>query len=124
MGKNIYLWLALGWTAMIAILCLAGSGDVPGVKMYQADKFVHFAFYFAFTIFWFKYFMARMPQIKFSALLLRMLLFASAYGIAIEVFQMLFTTTRHADVDDVLANISGAVVAAMVLALAFRRNAK
>jgi VanZ family protein len=39
------------------------------------------------------------------------------YGIAIEIAQLLFTTTRSADVLDVVANMLGAIAGVSVIAL-------
>jgi VanZ family protein len=39
------------------------------------------------------------------------------YGIVIELMQELFTTTRHADVFDVLANLTGATIAFLLLVI-------
>ena len=42
-------------------------------------------------------------------------LFSFFYGIAIEIMQGLFTTTRSADVLDVLANVTGAILASVTI---------
>jgi VanZ family protein len=50
-------------------------------------------------------------------------LFSVFFGIGIEIAQELFTTTRHAEVFDVLANLSGATLMVAVVIL-FGLNTK
>lgn len=50
-------------------------------------------------------------------------LFSVFFGIGIEIAQELFTTTRHAEVFDVLANLSGATLA-VAMVLLFGLNTK
>jgi VanZ family protein len=57
-----------------------------------------------------------------TKLLLFSCLFSVLFGLAIEVIQAKFTTTRSGDLLDVLANISGAILA-FILVL-FLRNIK
>lgn len=50
-------------------------------------------------------------------------LFSVFFGIGIEIAQELFTTTRHAEVFDVLANLSGATLT-VAMVLLFGLNTK
>lgn len=87
---------------------------MDGIKIPNKDKYVHFAFYFVFTIFWYLFF----RNIKFSrgsTTRLAVFIFAVAYGAAIEVFQGVFTDGRSADICDVVANTSGSAAAVLVL---------
>lgn len=107
------LWLAIGWTALVAFLCLATFQDLPDVEIgfSGADKIVHGFLHLIFTISWSLYFSVsgfRRPVIK--AMLLSLF-----YGVAIEFVQSVFTTTRHADFTDVIANTGGSLIAAAVL---------
>ena len=47
---------------------------------------------------------------------------SSCYGILIEVLQETCTTTRHADIFDVLANLSGATIALLIFVLIKKRK--
>ena len=42
-------------------------------------------------------------------------MFSIFFGIAIEIAQALFTTTRKGDLVDVLANLSGAILAVCII---------
>jgi VanZ family protein len=46
--------------------------------------------------------------------ILKVVLLSLAYGIVIEILQETTTTTRHADIFDVMANLTGATTAFVV----------
>lgn len=119
--KKSLLGLAIGWTVLIAVLCLVSFSDLPSVKIKSADKYVHMTFHFVFILLWGfyvseKYGAIRIPKIS-------RLVFASiGYGILIEILQELLTTTRHADLMDVLANLTGAILGLTVFVVINRRK--
>jgi len=112
--KNLYLCLAIGWTLLIAILCLVSFNNLPTIGIGGADKYVHFIFHFVFTLLWFMYVKTRYPNPSLSKIGLTSL----GYGISLEIAQGLFTTTRSADIFDVMANATGAGIAIVVILLA------
>jgi VanZ family protein len=91
------------------------GGDIP-----YKDKYVHFSFYFVFTIFWYMFFTARRGGSFKLALLI--FFFAVMYGAAIEICQGLFATGRSADILDVAANTAGSATAVVLLRLLFRNK--
>ncbi len=97
--------------------CLAQLNNVPFKGVSNLDKVVHSFFHFVFTLLWFLFFQKQFKTIKNTKPLLVSLVLSVFFGISIEIAQELFTTTRHADVFDVLANTSGALIA--VVAIAF-----
>lgn len=114
--KKVIFTLALGWTILIAFLCLARFSDLPSLGISNEDKYVHFTFHFVFTLLWgFNYtlYSKRIRILKIVNIVVASLFF----GILIEVLQELYTTTRHADIMDVLANLTGATVALGVFIL-------
>lgn len=117
--KYFYLWLAEFWTVLIAFLCLTSFKKLPSIGVKSADKYVHFTFYFVFTILWFLYFNNKPLNSNKSsiALVTKVFFVAVLYGIGIEIAQSLFTTTRKGDVLDVIANTSGALGAVFILVL-------
>ncbi len=119
MAKKIWLCVALGWTLVIAVLCLVSFNELPQVKIEGADKYVHATFHFLFAIFWYQYFTADSVMPK-RRVLGKVLSLSIIYGCLIEIAQECFTTTRHADIKDVLANFTGAALAVLLLALADR----
>ncbi len=122
MLKNIFLFLALFWTGIIAFFCLIKSSDIPQVSIQNLDKIVHAFFYFVFTLLWFLFLRKQFINAKISKILISSAVFSVFFGILIEILQELCTTTRHADVFDVLANLSGATLAVVALLLLNKYN--
>ena len=80
---------------------------IPGI-----DKIIHALMYAALTA---AYLQALIPARRRSLLaVLRIVLLAALYGVAMEVFQKLFTTTRSMDPLDALANAAGALTCALL----------
>lgn len=108
-----YRITALAWTVLITVLSLKSTTSLPRIQTFSnADKIIHFMFYFVFVFLWAKSF----QNVKFSKLV-KIIVFAIVYGIIIEVLQELLTETRTADWLDILANSAGALTGWMV----FRR---
>ncbi|MBC7642613.1 MAG: VanZ family protein [Flavobacterium sp.] len=110
-----YLIAAVVWTLVIAYLCLESSADLPKVKIFGIDKIVHCGFHFVFVILWFLFFWNNNSSKNFNKFLKESVLLSFSYGITIEIAQQIFTTTRQADVFDVLANTTGAILAYLVI---------
>jgi VanZ family protein len=88
----------------------------------DADKFVHFIFYFTFTLLW--YLFLRSVRVFKSLARLRFLIFIAAvlYGACIEACQFLFTEGRSADLLDALANSLGSGSAILILWLLVKKK--
>ena len=114
--KNILLGLAIGWTVTVTVLCLISFKTLPSIEVSGVDKYVHATFHFIFTMFWGMYFWKNQHEIKISRIV-TLVLISLSFGILIEFLQETFTTTRHADVLDVAANLTGALVALFVFVL-------
>lgn len=114
--KNIYLGLALLWTIFMAFLCLSDFDQLPHIRIVGVDKSVHFILHFFFSLFWYL-FLSSFTYGR-SRKILAVVLASVLYGSFIEVAQALFTTTRKADVLDVLANSVGTVGAIAVILMA------
>lgn len=114
--KKILFSLAVGWTLLIAFLCLDSLSNLPTIGISGIDKYVHFTFHFVFTMLWGFYSILKYNSIQISkiGIIIAISLF---YGIVIEFSQELFTKTRHADIMDVLANFTGAFAAILVFIL-------
>ncbi len=108
--KKALFFSAIGWTVLIAVLCLVKFTDLPSFGVSGADKYVHFTFHFVFTLLWGFYFWLKLKE-KTISKIVRVVILSLCYGILIEILQETCTTTRHADIFDVLANLSGAIVA-------------
>lgn len=113
MLKNLVLVSAIFWTCLIAYLCLARFSSLPEIGVEGADKYVHFTFHFVFTILWGCYSWLTKRTIKIKRIL-TIVCISIAFGLLIEFLQEVCTITRKADVFDVIANVSGALIALLV----------
>ncbi len=108
--KQIYFFAALLWAGVIAFFCLVQLNNVPLGNVSNLDKLVHVFLHFVLTILCFLFFQKYKNDINSLKPIIISFLFSVFFGIGIEIAQELLTTTRHADVFDVLANLSGATL--------------
>ena len=85
--------------------------DPNKLQIPHLDKYVHFCFYFAFAVTGSLACkeLLQMRLLKKSELV-KVFSGAVVYGIIIEIFQTTLTATRQADILDVAANTSGALI--------------
>lgn len=115
-NKIFYLVPALLWTTAVSYLCLISANQIPMPKLEKNfDKIGHLIFHFGITALWFLYFKKKSGKTKSA--LLKAFLFSLFFGIAIEISQAIFTSTRSADVLDVVANSFGALLAIGIILL-------
>ncbi|MEM8521998.1 VanZ family protein [Flavobacterium sp. PL12] len=117
MHKNLYFWAALIWSGVIAFFCLAQFESVPLGDVTNIDKLVHAFFHFVLTTLSFLFFRSKLVSKSSITPLLFSFFFSVLFGIGIEVAQNLMTTTRQADVYDVLANMTGATLSLLLIIL-------
>ena len=123
MPKQLLLIWAIICSGIITYFCLVDSSNIPAVNFPSIDKIVHFCFHFGFTISWILFFKKELKgkdADDYKAYLISFI-FSVFFGITIEILQSALTTTRAADVTDVLANALGAFVA-VFSAIAFKRQ--
>jgi VanZ family protein len=113
--KQLFFGMALFWAGIIAFFCLIKSSTIPAVSIPNLDKAVHAFFHFVLTLLWFLFFQKQMMVKSVFKPLYSAVLFSFFYGIGIEIMQGLFTDTRSADVLDVLANVTGAILASVAI---------
>jgi VanZ family protein len=113
--KQVFFLAAIFWTGIIAFFCLVQLNNVPFTSVSNLDKLVHTFFYFVFTSLWFLFFKKHLSNSNGLKPLVISFLLSFVFGISIEILQELFTATRHADLFDVLANLFGATLAAVVV---------
>ena len=117
-----YLLGAIIWTITIAVLCLESSSDLPTVKVIGIDKIVHVTFHFVFVNLWYLFFVNDNFMKNYNNLVTKTFFLSLSYGVLIEIAQQLFTKTRQADVLDVLANITGAILAVILIKILSQRK--
>ncbi|WP_396155589.1 VanZ family protein [Flavobacterium sp.] len=116
MLKKTLFGLAISWTLLIAFLCLVTFSKLPSLGVSGVDKYVHATLHFVFTLFWGSYISLKQNEIKIPKIL-RVVMLSILYGIVIEILQETTTTTRNADILDVLANFTGTLSALAVFIL-------
>lgn len=115
MLKKICLGAALVWTGNILYLCLIKVSELPQITIPYIDKYIHVFFYFVFSLLWFYAFRFSFKMLSRAKLLRIVFLMSLVLGIAIELFQTYFTTTRSGDAVDVLANTTGTLLAILTI---------
>ena len=120
--KYLLFLVALVWTGIIIYFCLIKASDLPVVNIPNLDKCIHAFFHFVFTFVWFLFFSKQLIFDNRYKPLLISFLFSFVFGIGIEILQEVLTTTRHADVLDVLANLTGATLAVFTVSICNKYN--
>jgi VanZ family protein len=120
--KQVLLCAALFWTGMILYFCLENAKNIPQINVLYIDKLIHVVFHFVFTTLWFLYLKKKLVGSNYFQLLSFSLIGSFVFGIAIELMQQYFTTTRSADIFDILANLFGAFLAVITILLLNRFN--
>lgn len=115
--KQLYLVAAFIWAGVIAFFCLVQLDTVPLGNVSNLDKVVHLFFHFVLTVLCFLFLDKHTNSANFWKSGLFSVLFSVVFGIGIEIAQELYTVTRHADVFDVLANVSGAILGIAIIFL-------
>ena len=117
MLKKTFFFLALFWAGIIAFFCLVDSSEIPKVtiSIENLDKLVHIFFHFVFTSLLYLFFKKLFNNANKIKPVVISIVISFFFGIIIEILQELFTTTRHADVFDVLANLFGATLSVVTI---------
>lgn len=84
-----------------------------GVDIAYADKFIHLFIYALFVVL----LTFLLVNFKISHALVKAVCIALIYGTVIEVLQDKLTVSRHFDVLDILANVIGSLLAALIFIL-------
>ena len=110
--RNAY-YLALAATIFVIFLSL-GSFSSVGVqilKVKNSDKLAHIVAYLFLSFIWLFATRKRFTNVKQRVLLV---VYITVFGIILEVLQEVLTTHRKADLNDVLANTVGIILAALM----------
>jgi VanZ family protein len=125
--KFFFSVVALGWTITITILSFISMKDKQVFTFSFADKLMHAAVYFIFTIVWYFAFSRGFTteKLKKQALTLSVI-FGFLYGILIEILQGTLSAERQGDWQDVVANSVGTIFAIFVIKwfIAYARKLK
>jgi VanZ family protein len=107
--RKLYLYLAITLTIVITVGSLISLNKVVKLPAFNFfDKVIHVSAYFLLSISWFLAFNTRDKYFKNS---IYIAILSFIYGIIIEALQGVITTYRQADVFDMIANLTGIVIA-------------
>jgi VanZ family protein len=123
--KRKALLLSILYTITLTIVSLVklDLDDVEEIIPSFSDKIFHFLAYIVFTLLWFNSFFFRFKFNKTKSVLLAILV-SSVFGIIIEVLQQVITTSRSFDLKDILANLLGVLIAAILINNYFKIEVK
>ncbi len=115
-----YQMPAILWALLIFVSSSIPGWVFPHISFPNLDKIVHFCYYFLFAILLARAlrFQSYFWDLSRFSLLLAFLL-STAYGVSDELHQ-LFVPDRSCDPRDLLADMAGALVAVLVLAIVRR----
>ncbi|MDT8414740.1 MAG: VanZ family protein [Flavobacteriaceae bacterium] len=115
--KSSAAWLLFGWLVFLTVLSLVPV-KIPDQKLpSNSDKWVHVFFYFVLTILVYFNLIQRLKKKPQHILIIFAIGLSVVYGIIIEVLQVALTNYRSADFLDILANISGSLLASVAILL-------
>lgn len=107
--------MAVIYTCTITVLFLLPSSGLPRVSLPSgSDKIVHFLIHFGLIMLWQFYLFKNTKNRLLQKQIILLLVSALVYGIIIEFLQGALTVSRTADLYDVMANFSGALLAIFV----------
>jgi VanZ family protein len=108
-------WRSIGWALFILVLCGIPGNQISKVKIIEIphfDKFVHFLFYFVFTLLLISENNTQKSHRKVTVnAILIAAVFSLCYGAFIEVLQKEIFVRRSGDIMDMIANTLGFLVA-------------
>ncbi|MFS4455880.1 VanZ family protein [Maribacter sp. 2304DJ31-5] len=122
---NFFTILLISWIVFVTFSSLFSfeGMDTSGIDIPHMDKLVHFTFYFVMAILSVVALKEDLCKgIKLSKALFLGTSFSVLYGIIIEVIQSTWTSDRHGDVWDAIANTMGALAGMVLTAIWISRK--
>lgn len=113
--KNVFI-VTIFYSLALATVCLMQLNKLPETGISFADKIFHALSYGVLMVLWFNTLVFQF-KISINKAILYAAIISIIFGIIIEVLQGVFTTTRKADMFDVIANSFGVLVLAAVIFL-------
>ncbi|SNR56273.1 VanZ family protein [Lutibacter flavus] len=110
---SIFLTLIIGWGS------LAPIGDSMPSTISISDKAIHILAYFLLTLSWLFSYKKESKKLKVSIIIL---VIVFIYGIIIEVLQGTVTKNRQPEAYDLLANLTGIILAITVFKQGLQKN--
>lgn len=117
--KKLCTWkiIPIAWTAItIFLLCIPGSA-IPSAGVFATegiDKVVHAILFGGIVLLWgFNLYFRRSEDQTWQRIIVRLTLFSVGLGIGLEFLQRYYIPNRSFDGIDIIADITGAIAAAL-----------
>lgn len=120
--KQVFL-ITIFYSLALTVVCLMSFKKLPDVGVSFADKIFHAFTYMILAFLWFSTLVFQFKINKIKAIIYASII-SIIFGIIIEVLQGALTSTRQADIYDVLANSFGVLIMASLLMLKNRNTVK
>lgn len=113
MHKHLALALVVLYFVTLTAFSLINLGGIPSLGSSFDDKIYHFVAYALFALLLYNYLNAVSIRNSFFFTIL----FASFYGILMEILQNLLTEYRVSDIYDIIANFFGIIFGAIMISI-------
>ncbi|AEH01227.1 VanZ family protein [Lacinutrix sp. 5H-3-7-4] len=113
MLKKYSLIISIVYSLLLAALSLLKINAATAELPTNSDKIFHTIAYFIFTVLW--YFALRTHGILKAKSIIFAFLSSALFGILIEILQGTLTENRQSDVNDIIANIIGTLIAVILI---------
>lgn len=113
--KHVWFLFASAYTIFVFVISLVKINKSVDIKISNFDKLVHIGIYFVFTLIWFMSFFKKDVKVLFFKSLIKASILAFVTGVVIEFLQDLNPNARSGDVNDVIANTMGILLAILCL---------
>jgi len=115
LAPKFLLFLAIVYTLLLTFGSFISPSALPKVGYSVSDKLIHLVAHFVFVLVWFFWIYHHYKKKKFRIVLFATSCIAIIYGIIIEILQDSLTKTREGDFLDILANVTGVLIAIIIL---------
>jgi VanZ family protein len=116
---------ALAWTIFIFILLSLPGKMLPNENHFslpQLDKLVHIVLFGSFVFLWSFYYSTKRKNSNLNRKYLTITIIACFYGYAMELVQKYFVPNRDYDINDIAADVIGAIIGFVVVRAVVRRS--
>ena len=125
MLKEKALPISIVYTVALLIVSLI-TIDLGGIEAFApsyGDKIFHFCAYSLLACTWYFTLIYRFNKQKITSILI-VTVCAALFGTLVEVLQKVLTNTRVFDIDDIVANVLGVLLTALILLFNTKRDVK
>jgi VanZ family protein len=111
--KHLALALVVLYFVTLTVFSLINLGGIPSLGSSFDDKIYHFVAYALFTLLLYNY----LNAVSMKNSIFYTILFATGYGILMEILQNLLTESRESDIYDIVANFLGIIFGAISISI-------